>query len=84
MKRDEDGTNKGRKCGWIRKERKERKGKREERANKGEREELDREREKGERETKREIFPAFRRSNLDSPRVKVDPCIAGYAWGPKS
>ena len=31
-----------------------------------------------------EIFLAFRRSNLDDPRVKVDPHIAGYAWVPKS
>ena len=86
MKRDEDGTNKRRKCGWIRKKEKKRKGKREGTTNKGEREESDREkeREKGERETKREIFPAFRRLNLDGLRVKVDPFIAGYAWVPKS
>ena len=53
MKRDKDGTNKRRKCGWVRKQRK---GKKEGRANKGERRELDREKEKGEREKKGEIF----------------------------
>ena len=26
----------------------------------------------------------FRRSNLDDPRVKVDPHNEGYAWVPKS
>ena len=26
------------------------------------------------------IFPVFRRSNPDGPRVKVNPCIAGYVW----
>ena len=31
-----------------------------------------------------EIFPAFRRSNLDGPRVKVDPRNEGYACIPKS
>ena len=41
-------------------------------------EELDREREKGEKR-KRGIFSVFRRLNLDGPRVKVDPRIAGYA-----
>ena len=44
----------------------------------------EREREKWERETKREIFPAFRRLNLDGPRRKVDPRNAGYVWVPKS
>ena len=32
---------------------------------------------------KMEIFPAFRLSNLDDPRVKVDPRIESYAWVPK-
>ena len=31
-----------------------------------------------------EIFPAFQRSNLDDPRVKVYPRNEGYAWVPKS
>ena len=31
-----------------------------------------------------EIFPAFRRSNLDGLRVKVDQHNEGYAWVPKS
>ena len=35
-------------------------------------------------EKKREIFPAFRRSNLDGPRIKVDPRNEGYMWVPKS
>ena len=43
---------------------------------------------KGERkkggEKKRDIFPAFRRPNLDGPRVKVNPLNEGYAWVPKS
>ena len=34
-------------------------------------------------EKKKEIFPAFRRSNLDGPRVKVNPRNEGYAWVPK-
>ena len=79
MKRDKDRTNKRRKCGWIREERKE-KGK--------EKEEQTREREKNrierERNKKMDIFPAFRRSNLDGSRVKVDPHIKGYAWVLKS
>ena len=33
---------------------------------------------------KRGIFPVFRQSNPDDPRVKVDPRIAGYAWVPIS
>ena len=44
----------------------------------------DRERERKERETKREIFPAFRRLELDSPRGKVDLRIASFAGVPKS
>ena len=44
-----------------------------------------RERERhGREKQKREIFPVFRRSELDGPRRKVDPRIAGYAWVPKS
>ena len=33
---------------------------------------------------KRMIFPAFRRSELDGPRRKVDPRIVSYAWVLKS
>ena len=33
---------------------------------------------------RREIFPAFRRSKLKSPRTKVDPRNSGYAWVQKS
>ena len=85
MKRDKDGTKRRRKCGWIRKnEKKEKEKKREGRANKREREEPDRERERKGREKKKEIFPAFRLSNLDGLRVKVDPRIAGCTWVPKS
>ena len=29
------------------------------------------------------IFSAFRRSNLDCPRVKVDPRNEDYEWVPK-
>ena len=85
--KSEDGTNKRRKCSWITKKEKKIKGgkKREGGANKGEGgESVERERDKWERETKREIFLAFQRSNLDCPRVKVDPHIAGYTWVPKS
>ena len=32
----------------------------------------------------REIFPIFRRSKLDGPRVKVGPRNETYAWVPKS
>ena len=45
------------------------------------------ERTNGEREKekkKREIFPEFRRSELDGLRRKVDPHISSYAWVPKS
>ena len=35
-------------------------------------------------EKKRKIFSVFRRSNLDNPRVKVDPRNEGYAWVQKS
>ena len=34
-------------------------------------------------EKKKNIFPAFRRSNLDGPRVKFDPHNKGYTWVPK-
>ena len=62
---------------WIREKMRE--------ANKRERKKKsDRERERKERETKREIFPAFRRLELDGPRRKVDPRIASYAGVPKS
>ena len=43
-----------------------------------------RRREKEREEKKREIFQAFRLSNLDGPRVKVDPRNEGYLWVPKS
>ena len=48
-----------------------------------ERKKTNRERRKGE-DKKMEFFPAFRRSNLDGPRVKVNPHNEGYAWVPKS
>ena len=35
-------------------------------------------------EKKREIFPAFRRSKLDSLRIKVDPCTRAMCGVPKS
>ena len=38
---------------------------------------------KGE-ERKRKIFPAFRRSKLDGPRIKVGSRNKSYAWVPKS
>ena len=38
---------------------------------------------KGE-ERKREIFPAFRRSELEGPSIKIDPRNESYAWVPKS
>ena len=37
-----------------------------------------------ERERKIEDFPAFRRSKLDGPRIKVGPHNESYAWVPKS
>ena len=33
---------------------------------------------------KRKIFPAFQRSKLDDPRIKVGPRNKSYAWVPKS
>ena len=58
MKRDKDGTKRRRKCGWIRKNEKKRKGKKERRESKQEREreEPDRERE---REKKKGDFPGI-------------------------
>ena len=35
-------------------------------------------------EKKMEIFPAFRRSELDDQKRKVNPRIVSYAWVPKS
>ena len=90
MKRDKDGTKRRRKCGWIRKNEKKRKGKKERRESKQERERerrirsRERERKGREKQKKREIFSAFRLSNLDGLRVNVDPRIAGYMWVPKS
>ena len=43
----------------------------------------ERQREREEKK-KREIFSAFRLSELDGPRRKVDSHIASYAWVPKS
>ena len=75
------GTNIKVEFGGIRK-RKE--GKREEANRRGRKNWIERERDKREREIKIGIFLAFRRSNLDGLKVKVDPCIAGYACVPKS
>ena len=40
-------------------------------------------REEEREEKKRGIFPAFRRSNPDSLKVKVGPRNEGYTWVPK-
>ena len=62
---------------------KEKKKKRGEENRRGrERKRIEREKKWGEK--KREFFPAFRRSNLDGLRVKVNPRNEGYAWVPKS
>ena len=55
-------------------------------SNRGEKEKTREKREKRKKggEKKMEIFPAFRQSNLDCPRVKVDPRNEGYVWIPKS
>ena len=81
MRKDKMERNEKR-CGWNKQEkevrvdkeeRKEKKWKkREGKANKGEREESDRERE---RETKREIFPAFRRSESKSRSTHRRLCV---------
>ena len=42
------------------------------------------EKRKKEGEREREIFPVFRRSKLDGPRVKVGPRNKRYVWVPKS
>ena len=34
-------------------------------------------------ERKKKIFPTFRRSKLDGPRIKVGPRNESYAWVPK-
>ena len=60
--------------------REEKKEKKKERKGEGKRR---RKRKKGE-ERKRHIFPAFRRSKLDGPRIKVGPCNESYAWVLKS
>ena len=52
-------------------------------SDRGEKEKTWEKRKKG-GEKKRGIFPAFRRSNLNDPRVKVDPRNESYAWVPKS
>ena len=36
------------------------------------------------REEKKRDFPTFRRSKLDSPRIKICPRNENYAWVPKS
>ena len=57
---------------------------------KGEKERKDRGRKTGEKRGrkgkrgKREDFPAFRRSKLDSPRIEVGPRNESYVWVPKS
>ena len=58
------------------------KKRRKEKKKKGEEKKTDRERKKG-GEKKMEIFPAFQLSNLDSPRVKVNPRNESYTWVPK-
>ena len=58
--------------------------KRKEKAKGRERRKSDRKIKGDEEEKKREIFPTFRQSNLDGPRVKVDPRNEGYVWVPKS
>ena len=50
-------------------------------SDRGEKEKTWEKRKKG-GEKKREIFLVFRWSNLDGPRVKVDPRNKGYAWVP--
>ena len=74
------GANKRKRIRWIiiRKEEKERgRESNRERKRRGKRIERDRER------RKKKKFPAFRRSELDGPRRKVDPHIASYAWVPR-
>ena len=50
----------------------------------GNRTEKENERRRKRKEKKMKIFLAFRRSKLDGPGVKVDPCNEGYSWVPKS
>ena len=59
------------------------KKKKKERKNRIEGKKTDKERKKG-GEKKMDIFPAFRWSNLDGPRIKVNQRNEGYAWVPKS
>ena len=59
---------------WEKKKKRKRKGKERNRT-----EGRERRKKKGEKK-KKEFFPAFRRSKLDVPRRKVDPCNTGYAW----
>ena len=67
-----------------RKKRKERKAKKKEEENRTEeRRKKTWEKRKKVGEKKREIFPAFRRSKLDGPRIKVGPHNESYAWGTK-
>ena len=65
--------------GGIRKERKGNMGRKIKTNKEGERGKTDREGEKRRERKKIGIFPAFRRSKLDSPKRKFDPRIAGYA-----
>ena len=80
MKRDKDETNKRKKCGWIREERKEKK-----KEQTREREESDREREKerGEKNKKGDFLDILTVESRRSER-KVYPRIMGYEWVPKS
>ena len=68
---------------WIKKRNGRKEGKKI--GEKGEKEaNREREREKERGEKNMEIFQAFRKSELDGLRRKVDPRIASYAWVPKS
>ena len=71
------GANKREGVWWIRG-----KKKKESQKEKWEENQIEEKRKKG-GEKKREIFLAFRWSNLDGSRVKVDPRNEGYAWVPK-
>ena len=57
--------------------------KKKKRKNRIEGKKTNRERKKG-GEKKMDIFSAFRWSNLDGPRIKINQRNEGYAWVPKS
>ena len=83
-RRNEIGANKRKRIRWIRIREEEKARGREankERKRKGKWIYIERDRYE---RNKKEIFSAFRQSELDSPRRKVDPRIATYAWVPKS